>query len=173
MGYLHVYCGDGKGKTTAAVGLALRAAGAGMRVYFVQFLKGAETSEIGILRSIEGITVDRLSRDYGFTWSMHANMRELCTGEHNNMLRRCIQRVENDDVDLLILDEFNGAYSENMLDKQLADKLVLQTARNIERVVTGRNPDEKYLEAADYLSEIHALKHPIEVGVPARKGIEF
>ena len=173
MGYLHVYCGDGKGKTTAAVGLAVRAAGAGMRVYFVQFLKGAESSEIAVLRSIEGITVDRLSKDYGFSWSMHGNMRELCTGEHNNMLLRALQRVENGDVDLLILDEFCGAYSANMLDTALADKLVLVTSRGIERVITGRNPDEKFTEAADYYSEIQCLAHPYEKGVQARKGIEF
>ena len=173
MGYLHVLCGDGKGKTSAAVGMAVRAAGAGLRVYMVQLMKGAESSEVGVLRSIDGITVDRLSRDYGFSWSMYGWEREQVTGENNNLLLRAVQHVENGDVDMLILDEFCGAYSEGLLDTELADKLVLLVAKGCERVITGRNPAEKFVEAADYVSDIQCIKHAYEVGVTPRKGIEF
>lgn len=173
MQYLHILMGDGKGKTSAAVGMAVRAAGAGLRVYMVQFLKGSDSAEIGVLRSVEGITIDRLSKDYGFSWSMHGREREEVTAEHNALLKRAIQRVENGDVDMLILDEFNSAYSEGMLDAALADKLVLVVGKNCERVLTGRNPDAKFVEAADYVSDIQCIKHAYEVGVQPRKGIEF
>ena len=68
MGFLHIYCGDGKGKTTAALGLAVRAAGAGMRVHIIQLLKGSDTAELTVLRSIPGITLERCERDFGFVW---------------------------------------------------------------------------------------------------------
>ena len=70
MGLIHIYCGNGKGKTTAAVGLALRAAGQGMKIHFIQFLKGSETGEINILKHIKGISVERCDRNYGFCNTM-------------------------------------------------------------------------------------------------------
>ncbi len=164
---LHIYCGDGKGKTTAALGLALRAAGSGMRVCIIQFLKGAPTSELHTLARIPEITVKRCDRDYGFTFSMDETTKEQLTACHNRLLEYAMWC----DCDLLILDEFFPAYTQNLLDRTLAARLVFGWQKEI--VLTGRDPDESFLARADYVSEIHAVKHPYTKGISAREGIEF
>lgn len=173
MGLIHIYCGNGKGKTTAAVGLAVRAAGAGMRVRFVQLMKGNETSELSSLKLIPSITVDRCDKNYGFTFNMSEEDRNSISACHNRILSRCEVLAEKGELDMLIIDEFNAAYEYGLLDKELADRLILNKPKPLELVLTGRNPDEKFVAAADYVSEINALKHPYKSGVSARKGIEF
>lgn len=169
MGLLHIYCGDGKGKTTASLGLAMRAAGAGMKVCFVQFMKGVYTSELETLRLVPDITVRRCGKEYGFLWDMSDEERAELTAEHNEML----MSVFNCGADMIILDEFNFAYSSGLMDKELAEKLILSGEDDCEIVLTGRNPAEIFIQAADYVSEICCVKHPYENGVSARKGIEF
>lgn len=170
---LHIYCGDGKGKTTAALGLAVRAAGSGMRVFFIQFLKGSPTSELNSLDKLENITVLRCDRDYGFTFTMNDEEKAAITNCHNELLKQALSLVESGDADMIILDEFNAAYECGLLDKRLADNLVLNHWEKAELVLTGRNPQEKFIEAADYVSEILAVKHPYEKGADARAGIEY
>lgn len=169
---LHIYCGDGKGKTTAALGLAVRAAGAGMRVHIVQFLKGADTSELSVLRQILGITVTRCDRDYGFFNRMtEADKRDI-TDCHNRLMREGFALVRRGEAGLLILDEFSAAYAHGLLDRKCAEEFLLgETSAEI--VLTGRNPDEKFLAKADYISEINCIRHPYEKGIGARKGIEY
>ncbi len=173
MGRIHIYCGDGKGKTTASLGLALRAAGSGMKVRFVQFLKGGETSELTSLRCIPGITVDRCDKNYGFTFKMSEENKQRLTECHNELLRRAEALMRSGGVDLLILDEFNVAYEYNLIDRALADRLVLEKPESVELVLTGRNPQPKFVAAADYVSEILAVKHPYQKGQNARRGIEY
>lgn len=169
---LHIYCGDGKGKTTAALGLAVRAAGAGMRVHIVQFLKGADTSELAVLRQISGITIARCDRDYGFFNRMtEADKRDI-TDCHNRIMSEGFALVRRGEAGLLILDEFNAAYAHGLLDREFAEEFLLGE-QSAEIVLTGRNPDEKFLAAADYISEINCVRHPYEKGVTARKGIEY
>lgn len=173
MGLTHIYCGDGKGKTTAALGLALRAAGSGMRVHFVQFLKGGKTSELESLQRIPNISVDRCDQNYGFTYQMSEENKQKLTACHNALLRGAETRMRGGEIDLLILDEFNAAYAYRLLDRALADRLVLDKPERIELVLTGREPQQKFLDAADYVSEIRAVKHPYRQGQGARRGIEF
>ncbi len=168
---LHIYCGNGKGKTTAALGLALRASGNNMRVHIVQLLKGAETSELNALKNIDKVTVSRLERDFGFTFCMTDEEKNEVTRLHNELLLEA--KKLSGEVDLLIIDEFNGAYECNLLDKELADSLILDRPEGLEMVITGYNPDKKFLEVADYVSEIKCVKHPYDKGVNARKGIEY
>ena len=168
---LHIYCGNGKGKTTAALGLALRASGNNMKVHIVQLLKGSETSELSALKNLNGVTVRRLERDFGFTFCMTDDEKKEVTRLHNELLLEA-KRLSNE-VDLLIIDEFNGAYECNLLDRELADSLILERPENLEMVITGYNPDEKFLKVADYISEIKCVKHPYEKGINARKGIEY
>lgn len=169
---LHIYCGDGKGKTTAALGLAVRAAGAGMRVHIVQFLKGADTSELSVLRGISGITIARCDRDYGFFNRMtEADKRDI-TDCHNRLMREGFTLVRRREAGVLILDEFNAAYAHGLLDRECAEEFLLGE-QSAEIVLTGRNPDSKFLEKADYISEINCVRHPYEKGVTARKGIEY
>lgn len=172
MGLLHIYCGDGKGKTTAALGLAVRAAGAGMRVHIIQLLKGSDTSELSVIRSIPGITLERCDRNYGFVWNMTDEDKRGITECHNALLEKGYSMVRSGEVDMLIIDEFNAAYRSGLLDR----------ARQ-------RNPDGKagqrracdnraraaqmFVDSADYVSEIKCVKHPYTRGINARRGIEY
>ena len=102
---IHIYCGNGKGKTTAAVGLALRAAGQGMKVHFIQFLKGSETGEINILKHIKGISVERCDRNYGFYNTMSDKDKTEIICCHNKMLSNAIVLANQESIDMLIMDE--------------------------------------------------------------------
>lgn len=168
---LQIYCGDGKGKTTAALGLAVRAAGAGKRVHIIQMMKGRDTSELEALRKIPQITLRRCDRDYGFTFSMSDEDRAEITERHNELLREAERMMG--EIDLLILDEFNCAYRSGLLDRDMARRFILSAKDEREIVLTGRGPDEKFIEEADYVSEISALKHPYTRGIAARRGIEY
>lgn len=170
---VHIYCGNGKGKTTAALGLALRAAGSGMRVHFVQLLKGSETSELASLAKIQAITVLRCDRDYGFTFRMDDERRAQITACHDRMLREAVRRLNAGGTDMLVLDEFFAAYNADLLDRQAAEALIKGFPPGKELVLTGRDPGEGFLALADYVSEIHAVKHPYERGITARRGIEY
>ncbi len=169
MGLLHIYCGDGKGKTTASLGLAMRAAGAGMRVCFVQFMKGGDTAELASLKLIPDITVKRCDKAYGFVKNMSGEDKADITDCHNELLKYAF----SGGFDLIILDEFNSAYGYGLMDKVLAEKLILDGKNSAEIALTGRNPAEIFLENADYVSEICCVKHPYEKGITARKGIEY
>lgn len=173
MGLIHIYCGDGKGKTTASLGLAVRAAGSGMNVHIVQLLKGSETSELNALRLLPNITVRRCDRDYGFTFNMSDENRRQLTECHNNLLLHAETLMNSSSIDMLVIDEFNAAYEYNLLDRELADRIVLQKPERTELILTGRNPQMKFIEIADYVSEINAVRHPYQSGIKARKGIEY
>ncbi len=173
MGLIHIYCGNGKGKTTAALGLAIRAAGAGQKVHIVQLLKGSETSELESLKHLTNITVTRLPRKFGFTFSMNQQDKQEITACHNNLLISAYEQMKSHELDMLIIDEFFAAYEKKIISKEIAEKLVFEKEKDCELVLTGRNPTEKFLAAADYISQINAVKHPYEKGISARKGIEF
>ncbi len=170
---LQIYCGNGKGKTTAALGLAVRAAGNGMQVHFVQFLKGSPTSELHILKQIPEITVLRCDKDYGFTFQMNDEEKARLTQCHNQMLSQIMSRIYHGKTDMLILDEFFAAYNGNLLDRELANRLIFGSISKTELILTGRDPDQKFIDAADYVSEIKAVKHPYQKGISARAGIEY
>ena len=173
MGFIHIYCGDGKGKTTAALGLAIRAAGSGMRVHIVQLLKGNFTSELKIFEEISNITVERCGKNYGFTFKMSDEDKIQLSKCHNELLLHAEALMKSGNIDMLIIDEFNAAYEYNLLDRELADRIFFEKPNEIELVLTGRRPSEKFIAGADYVSEIQAVKHPFEKGIAARKGIEF
>lgn len=173
MGLIHIYCGDGKGKTTASMGLAVRAAGAGMRVHIVQLLKGSKTAELESLALIPNIRVTRPDRNYGFTFSMTDEDKAAITKCHNALLEEALREMKNDEIDMLVIDEFCAGYNCGLVDKALADKIILHKPEKCELVLTGRDPEQKYVDAADYVSEIRAVKHPYEKGIDARRGIEF
>ena len=170
---LHIYHGSGKGKTTAAVGLAVRFAGAGGKVLFMQFLKNGTSSEIGILKKTDGITVSCCEKCSKFTFKMNSDEKAEVIAEHNEMLRQAADFIRNEHECLVVLDEFLDAYNKDMLDKGIADELLLLLSDKAEVAVTGRSPDEKFICKADYISCITAEKHPYQRGIKARKGIEY
>ena len=167
-GLVHLYCGDGKGKTTAAMGLALRALGQGMQVVVVQFLKNGTSGELEPLKKI-GATVFSGKPGAKFTFQMNAEEKAQATKENNARLAEALQQP----CDLLILDEICAARNSGMLDEALAKQAVLERPQHREVVLTGRNPEAWMVEAADYITEMQPRRHPYEQGIPARKGIEF
>ena len=170
---LHIYYGNGKGKTTAAVGLAVRAAGAGMKVGFFQFLKNGSSSEIAVLKNIDNIKVFCCEKCNKFTFSMNEREIDEITQQHNEMLKKAAELLEKGDINLLVLDEFLDAYNKKLIDMEFADYFIDNIVNKGEVVTTGRTPTEKLRETADYLTEMTALKHPYNMGISARKGIEY
>lgn len=166
---LQIYCGEGKGKTTASVGLAVRMSGAGKKVAFVQFMKGGYTSELSSLEKISGIDIMRCDRDYGFFNTLSETDKAELTACHNALLERAF----SGGYDGVILDELNFAFGHALMDCERAEKLILEAKDSIEVVITGRSPAEVFVEAADYISEIKCVRHPYQKGIFAREGIEY
>lgn len=166
---IHIYCGDGKGKTTAAIGLAVRMAGYNNKVLFMQFLKGSYTGELEILQKCENITVMRCDRNYGFFRSMTDSDKENIIKCHNENLEYVLKNT--DSFDMIVLDEIFAAYNYDLADREKVKGIVEKYKGEL--VMTGRDPQEWFVERADYVSEIKKIKHPYDRGITAREGIEF
>ncbi|MGE4214424.1 MAG: cob(I)yrinic acid a,c-diamide adenosyltransferase [Anaerotignaceae bacterium] len=169
-GLTHLYCGDGKGKTTTAIGLAVRAAGSGMRVAFVQFMKGSETSEINMLKLLPNICVFRSNVDFGFFSTMKEDEKKQLTNIHNSLMEEALEYLGSEGM--LVLDEVTHAINFKLINSEKLREFIETKPQRIELVMTGRNPQEFLIEAADYVSEIKKIKHPFDRGITARKGIE-
>lgn len=172
-GLIHIYCGDGKGKTTAAMGLAVRAAGCENQVLIVQFLKGQETGELRSLARIPEITVLRGKASSKFTFQMDERELQQTYDLNSKNLLTAVETAREGKCDLLILDEILGALSCDLIDSDLLRSLVEQKPEALELVLTGRNPPQWLLDHADYVTEMVKRKHPFDQGIPARKGIEL
>ncbi len=172
-GLIHIYCGENKGKTTACVGLSVRAFGSGFKVIFSQFLKTAPSGELKSLEQL-GIKTYRITKPKGFTWEMNeAELAEL-KEEHNKLFKEVTSLIKGDgDKTLLVLDEMIGAYTGNHIDRELVLDFLKNKPKNLEVVMTGRNPSDELVEIADYITEMKKIKHPMDQGVNARKGIEM
>ena len=170
---IHLYCGDGKGKTTASVGLAVRACGSGKKVMFAQFLKGQETGELSSLRLLPEITVLRGNFSKKFTFQMTSEEREAEAAENERLLEEAFQQAREIGVQLLILDESVTAAQRDMISGERLKELVESHRENFEIVMTGAVPDGWMVELADYVTDMEKIKHPFDKGVKARAGIEY
>ncbi len=172
-GLIHIYTGDGKGKTTAATGLAVRAAGSGLRVLFVQFFKedDAPSGEKKILRSLEGVELLRSNVKHPmFTGGREEkNLRESV----KRTFQEVRERVAQGGIDLLVLDEVMSAVNGGWLPVEELLKFLKERPEGLEVVLTGRNAPVELVKAADYVTEMLKIKHPFDSGVAARKGIEY
>ncbi|HNX81262.1 MAG TPA: cob(I)yrinic acid a,c-diamide adenosyltransferase [Candidatus Omnitrophota bacterium] len=165
---IQIYTGDGKGKSTAAFGLAIRAAGAGLRVYIGQFLKGAFFSEIKALRTIKGITVEQYgSGKFVCGTPSEKEQRLARTG-----FASAVCAVTSRKYDVVILDELNCAVFCKLIDESAVLELMRITPRSTELVITGRGATARIMKEADLVSDIKCRKHYYDVGLKARKGIE-
>ncbi|NDL68346.1 cob(I)yrinic acid a,c-diamide adenosyltransferase [Anaerotalea alkaliphila] len=171
-GLIHIYCGDGKGKTTASIGLAVRAAGRDLKVVFAQFLKSAPTGELKILAAIPQVTHLRGDENCTFSFGMDAEQRSKCYASHAAVLNQSIALCEKGLVDVLVLDEIIGAYNSGLVDKERLLYFIKNKPESVEVVLTGRNPCRELIALGDYVSEIKNVKHPYDAGIPARTGIE-
>ena len=173
QGMIQIYCGDGKGKTTAATGLAVRAAGSGMKVLFARFLKNENSAELCVLDQIPGIEVIHLPKSYGFYNTQSEEEKAETKQMYGELWRYALDRAKNGACDMLVMDEFMAADHYGLVPHEEAIQFLKEKPEGLEVVLTGRNPTEDLIEAADYVSEIRKVKHPFDCGICARRGIEY
>jgi len=173
LGLIHIYCGDGKGKTTAAMGLGMRAAGRAKKVLLTQFLKSNKTGELNSIEKLseffhffEGKPANK------FIWNMNEKEIEELRQEHTERFRVVTQKAVDESYDLLILDEIIATVNNNLVPLEMIVEFLKNKPEGLEVVMTGRGPKEELINLADYVSEIKAIKHPFEKGIPSRVGIE-
>ena len=189
-GQVHLYYGEGKGKTTAATGLAVRAFGAGYEVLVVQFLKDGDSSEMKVLKSVLGIPVLAQKVTPRMSFAMSEEEKSQTIASHENIWTKAMDWVRKDpdtsfhkdaggtDKELpagrlLILDEIIGAIESSLFPEEKVITFLDQRPADLEVVMTGRRPSPAILERADYRSKIICDGHPYNNGTAARKGIEF
>ena len=172
-GLIHIYTGDGKGKTTAAVGLAVRFAGTGGRVLFCRFLKTNDSGELEILKNIPEIKLTDNPKVFHMIHLKDGELPEGAAQYYKAMFDEAVSGAVAGDCGLLVMDELIGAVNLGFI--STADVLSFLNNRpdNLEVVMTGRNPAPELIKAADYVSEIRKIRHPYDKGIKARKGIEF
>ncbi len=168
-GYIQVYTGEGKGKTTAAIGLALRVAGAGGRVLFAQFIKKKRCSEHQVLTLLyPSIEV----RQYGQGCFLRRKPSQRDIASANGGLREIIDLAPKGDYDLIVLDEINVAIHHKLIDIQDVLELLRVRHPKTEIVMTGRYANDLIIDNADLVTEMRNIKHYSQKGLRARKGIE-
>lgn len=168
-GYVQVYTGDGKGKTTASIGLAVRALGAGLSVYIGQFIKAGRYSEIEALEKLEG---HLLCRQYGRGCFLMREPEEEDILLAKKGLNEAIEAMVSGVYQLIIMDEINVACSLGLLDGADLIRLMEKRPDGVELVLTGRGALPEVIERADLVTEMREIKHYYKMGVLARKGIE-
>jgi cob(I)alamin adenosyltransferase len=171
QGLVHVYTGDGKGKTTAALGLALRASGHGMQVYIIQFMKGRiDYGEIKACQDNPSITIEQFGRPQFVN-------KDSPEPEDLNFAKQGLERagdvLASGKYQMVILDEINVALDFNLVGLDDVLELIEKKPEDVELILTGRNAHPEVSKIADYVSEMLPIKHPYDVGQPGRKGVEF
>ena len=168
-GYVHVYTGNGKGKTTAAIGLALRAAGAGLKVFIAQFVKSEEYSEINALKRFSDLITCRQYGSGCWIYKEPGSDDVLCARNGLEDVRRIITGGQ---YDVVILDEANIATHYGLLAANDLVGLIDMKPAHLELIFTGRYADPWLIERADLCTEMREVKHYYQKGILARKGIE-
>ncbi len=170
-GYVQVYTGNGKGKTTAAMGLSLRAIGAGLHVYFVQFMKNFSYSELSVLQSLQpNLTLKRYGNDQ-FVFKKQPPSKELIDEMHHG-LQDARQALISKKYDLVILDEVLVSIYFKLFSIKDIVQLIKERPPTVELVLTGRYCPQEIIDLADLVTEMKEIKHYYQQGVLARRGIE-
>jgi cob(I)alamin adenosyltransferase len=168
QGLIQIYTGEGKGKTTAALGLAMRASGQGLRVGFIQFLKNEPTGEHFFVERYHPFEIIQISTVSSFSKDKSQQLKEA---------RKTLERVEKDMLsqkyDLIILDEVFIAVDKGLISVEELANLLKKKPSSLEMVLTGRYAPPEIIQMADLVTEMHLVKHPYQSGVPARRGIEY
>ncbi len=169
-GFIHVYTGNGKGKTTAAIGLGVRAVGAGLHVYMVQFMKGRRYSELDGIRHLPNFTVIQFGRDE-FVSKEKPDQVDIDLAVKS--LHHAQEIIKKGTYDLVILDEINVALDYKLLSLHDVLQLLKDKPTHTELVLTGRHAHPEIIKHADLVSELLEIKHPFQKGVLCRKGIDW
>lgn len=171
MGLVQVYTGNGKGKTTAALGLALRAAGSGLRTYIGQFLKSRPYGELESIRLLARyVTVEQ----YGLSGWVHVGgVTPEQRAAAQEGLAKLRQALLSGEYDLVVADEINIALDFGVLTEREVMDLINSKPPGVDLVLTGRRAAASIVERADLVTEMQEVRHPYRRGIPARAGIEF
>lgn len=172
-GLVHIYCGDGKGKTTASIGLAVRAAGCGKKILITRFLKTDHSGEVAMLTGLSDIVVTPCEKNFGFFTRMTEEQKKEAKLYYSELLSDTLRRAVSEDFDLLVMDEIMAVCNYGLADEHRVIEFLKEKPEKLEVVLTGREPSRELLELADYVSEIKKIKHPYDLGILARRGIEY
>jgi len=169
-GYIHVYTGPGKGKTTAALGLGLRAAGAGFKVYMIQFMKGRRYSELDAVENLSNFTIVQHGRD---EFVNKDNPEQIDIELAAEGFAHAKDVIKNGKYDMVILDEINVATDFKLISLDDVLGIINDKPEKLELVLTGRYAHPEIMKIADLVTEMLEIKHPYQQGIEARKGIDF
>ena len=171
-GLIHIYCGDGKGKTTAAMGLAIRAAGREKKVFITQFLKSGKSGELVSLDKLKDYVTFLPGKPVNkFIWNMKE--KKDAKKEHTSRFREIVEIIKKNEYDLLILDEIIATINNGFIELEEVVNFLKNKPDTLEVVMTGRDPKEELIEIANYVTEMKCIKHPFREGIPSRIGIEL
>lgn len=173
-GLVQVYYGKGKGKTTAAIGLGIRALGNDYKVMMIQFLKHDTTGECKMIKALEpDFKVFHFEKKRGFTWQLNEEEKQELKSETSNALKFASKVMDTGQCDILILDEILNSVDLGFASEEEVCALIDQKSDDVELILTGRVLPESIAQRADYISCIENVKHPMDKGIDARKGIEY
>ncbi|MDP8012017.1 MAG: cob(I)yrinic acid a,c-diamide adenosyltransferase [Thermoplasmata archaeon] len=185
-GLVEIYTGNGKGKTTAAIGLAVRAAGYGLKVYIIHFMKSKKYGESRSLKKIEGIKEIYIGKPYFITKdpSIKDKFKDVVVFEpghppedYKELIRKGLEKVKNilksGKYDIIILDEIITANYFELVSTDEIKSIIDEKPKNVEIILTGRYASEDLISIADLVTEMKEVKHPYQKGIIARKGIEY
>lgn len=170
---IHVYYGDGKGKTTSAVGLAARAAGSNLKVLFVQFLKTEFSGERHVLSHTENVSLTFCPIELKFTFEMNEKEKQQASKIFREIFDGSVTRALTERYDMVVLDEIFDIINCDMVSEAEVFEFITNAPVSMEIVMTGHNPPQRFIDVADYVTEFKKVKHPYDKGVIGRKGIEF
>jgi len=192
LGLVQVYTGNGKGKTSASMGLSLRAIGQGFSTYVIQFMKSGDSGELfSVKKYIPNFKIAQFGKDAlidkqmkmfefdgkGKLQGTDGRFMFLPDAAEKEPARRALEHASNviksGKYDLVVLDEINCALAKNLIDIKTVINLLNEKPENVEIILTGRNAPEEIVARADYVSEIKEIKHPWSQGIGARRGIEY
>lgn len=171
-GCVHIYCGNGKGKTTCGMGLCVRAAGYGYRVLIYQFMKDNTTSERAAMERMDGITFVSGLKEEKFSFQMTPKEKEDRKLFYAEKFREVTEKAEKEEFDVLFLDEVIYTIRAGLFDEKLLIDWLKKKPQHLEVILTGQDPDEELIACADYVSELKKIRHPFDRGLAARDGIE-
>lgn len=173
-GLVQVYTGNGKGKTTASIGLGIRAYGNGLKVIMIQFLKSGVTGELNVLNKLgENFKVYRFEKEKDFTWNLTEEEKKELKKEIEEGFNFGKKVLQENMCDMLILDEVMAAINGGYINVEDVLELIENKNDKMELVLTGRNVPKAIADKSDLITEMKDIKHYFNDGVPARKGIEF
>ncbi len=169
-GLIHVYTGNGKGKTTAAIGLGIRAVGNGLKVIMIQFMKGRRYSELDALPQVKNFTVVQFGRDEFVSKNNPENI-DIDLARKGLLFAQDI--LQKGEYDVVILDEINVTVDYTLISVDDVLQLMKQKPDTMELILTGRYAHPEIIKHADLVSEVLEIKHPYQKGIPCRKGIDW